>query len=208
LAEKALSEMGITFLFAPLYHPAMRHAMPVRRELGFRTIFNLLGPLSNPAGANAQLIGVPDANMVHLLATALDRLGEKRGIVVHTDGWDEITLTGPTTAAKLIGNGVVRLSLTARDFGLSPVTPRDLLGGDAKTNADLITKILQGQLIPQRRVVVANAACALWIAQGTDGHQKLSLKEAVKLAEQSIDSGKAFEKLKKLAELSPSVKAL
>jgi anthranilate phosphoribosyltransferase len=208
LAERALEKIGIAFLFAPRFHPAIRHAMPVRRELGFRTVFNCLGPLSNPARANAQLIGVPEKRLVETLSRALSRLGEKRGLVVHTNGWDEVTLTGATTAAR-IKKGVVRhLSLTPRDFGLAPVKPRDLTGGNARRNADIILSVLKGRPGPQRRVVVANAACTLWIAGGISGRDPISLKEAVQVAEYAIDSGAALEKLKKLANMSPSTKSL
>ena len=204
-AQKALDEIGIAFLFAPRYQPVLRHAMPVRRELGFRTIFNILGPLTNPAGANAQLIGVPEARLTQDMALAMIRLGEKRGMVIHTEGWDEITLTGPTTVVRIRGGSTVSLALTPRDFGLEPVTPHDLQGGDARKNASLILKILEGRPLPQRRVVVANAAAAIWNAGGRSGHE-IPLKEAVKIAQEAIDSGAALHKLQKLSRFNPSAR--
>jgi anthranilate phosphoribosyltransferase len=202
-AHQALKKIGIAFFFAPKYHPAMRHAMPVRRELGFRTIFNLLGPLSSPAGAHVQLVGVPEKELVETIAQTLAKLGEKHGLVIHTEGWDEVTLTGASIAFRVIGNSLQRLYLTPGDFGLAPVREKDLSGGTARQNAGIILRVLQGQNSPQRRVVVANAACLLWIAGGAGNRQKLSIKEAVRLAEHSIDSGSALEKLNALRQISP-----
>ena len=202
-AKEALKKTGIAFFFAPKYHPAMRRVMPVRRELSFRTIFNLLGPLSNPAGAHVQLIGVPEKELVETIAQALAKLGEKHGLVVHTEGWDEVTLTGASIAFRVVGHSLQRLYLTPGDFGLAPVRESDLAGGSARQNAGIILNVLYGQTSPQRRVVIANAACLLWIAGGAGNRQKISIKEAVQMAEHSIDSGSALEKLEALKRVSP-----
>jgi anthranilate phosphoribosyltransferase len=202
-AGRAIEEVGIGFLFAPAVHTAMKHAMPARRELRMRTVFNLLGPLTNPAGATAQVVGVFDANLTELIARALDELGVKRAFVVHgADGMDEISLSGETYLAELRSGAIRSYTIVPEDFGLRRA-PRDAIrGGDAKHNAEIIHKILGRDLLyrdhgAHREIVLANASAALVAA----GRAKDFL-DGVQLAKQSIDSGSAREKLDALIRFS------
>lgn len=205
VVEQCINNNGIGFLFAPAFHPAMKHAMPIRRELGVRTVFNLLGPLTNPARANVQLIGVYDPNLTVVMANVMAQMGHRAGLVVHSHGWDEITLEGPTQVSELFKKKVRSYKLTHRDFGLPKIPTKYLAGGDAVQNAAMITEILEGDDIPARHVVVANAAALIWIAERTFKNPKMTLKEAVKKAEFSIDSGAALQKCRSLAETSHSI---
>ncbi len=195
---RCIDEVGIGFLFAPSMHPAMRHAGPVRKQLGVRTAFNMLGPLTNPAGAGIQVIGVYEGRIVPLAARALASLGTRRAMVVHgCDGMDEITLAGPTRFAE-VRNGEVREGEVApADFGVSEATAADIAGGGAAENAARIRAVLAGEAGPCRDVVVANASAALRMAGRGD-----SWLESATLAERSIDSGAAAAKLAALARLS------
>jgi anthranilate phosphoribosyltransferase len=191
----AIREVGIGFLFAPALHPAMRHAQPARLELKMRTVFNLLGPLANPAGANVQIVGAPSAAAARLLAQALAQLGLCRGFVVHgSDGLDEITTTGPTLVLEIASGAVREYTVTPDDFGLPAASAEDLRGGDAAVNERIARDILAGVRGPRRDIVLANAAAAL-VAAG----RARDFREGVALAADSIDSGAARRKLEELA---------
>ena len=195
---RSIDEVGMGFLFAPKIHGAMRHAQPVRAELKMRTVFNLLGPLTNPAGAAAQVVGVFERRLVPLLAQALLRLGVERAFVVHgSDGLDEITTTGPTFVAEVRAGEVNEKTLTPLDFGLAVSQPEDLTGGDAAENAAILQSILNAEPGPRRDIVLANAAAAL-VAAG----QARDFKTGAVAAAESIDSGKAREKLNELVRFT------
>ncbi len=192
---RAIREVGIGFLYAPALHPAMRHAQPARLELKMRTVFNLLGPLANPAGATAQLVGAPSEAAARLMAQALARLGLQRGFVVHgSDGLDEITTTGRTLVFEIAAGSVREYWLQPADFGVPVAHPQDLRGGDVETNAAIAREILAGARGPRRDIVVANAAAAL-VAAG----KAATFREGAELAAASIDSGAALGKLEALA---------
>ena len=195
---EAIARIGIGFLFAPAMHTAMKHAMPARREVGGRTVFNLLGPLTNPAGASAQVVGVPAAPLVEKLGKALAELGTKRAFVVHgVDGLDEISLSDETEVADVQGHSVRRYRIAPEDFGVARAPREPLAGGDAAANAQLIRRILEGEAGPRRDFVCINAAAAL-VAAG----RAADFKEGARLAAQSIDSGAAREKLEALIAFS------
>ena len=200
---RCIDEIGIGFMYAPLLHTAMKHVMPARREIGVRTVFNLLGPLTNPAGANAQLIGVASAGLTEPLARVLAELGTIRAFVVHgADGLDEISNTGESQISE-VHQGVVRSSrVRPEDFGLPRATIRDLRGGDRGENAQIIRLVLGGEPGPRRDIVLMNAAAAL-----VAGGKARDLKEGVGMASQSIDSGAAASKLAALVERSQSLAA-
>ncbi len=193
-----LEEVGIAFLFAPAMHSAMKYVQPVRRELRLRTVFNLLGPLTNPARATCQVVGVYSSDLVEKLAEALSMMGLHRALVVHgSDGLDEITVTGPTRVGEVREGQVHTYEVTPEEFGLNRATLDDLAGGDAAVNAELIRNVLAGRKSAHRDVVLLNAAAAL-VAAGRADH----LRDGVPLAAKSIDSGAALEKLRKLIEFS------
>jgi anthranilate phosphoribosyltransferase len=195
---RCIDEVGIGFLYAPLLHTAMRHVMAARREMGIRTVFNMLGPLTNPASANAQVIGVYAVSLTEPLARVLAELGTFRAFVVHgADGLDEISTTGESRISE-VREGVVR-SFTVRpeDFGLARATMADLLGGDRTQNADIIRALLNGEPGPKRDIVLMNAAAAL-----VAGARARDLKDGVELAARSIDGGAARTKLTALVALS------
>ncbi|MCJ7655173.1 MAG: anthranilate phosphoribosyltransferase, partial [Dehalococcoidia bacterium] len=157
-----LKEVGIGFMFAPVFHPAMKYAAVPRREIGIRTVFNILGPLTNPAGAKAQVLGVGDESLIEKLALVLQGLGCQHALLVHgEDGLDEITITGKTHVCELKNGRIKRYALSPKDFGLSRASPDSIKGGDTKANADFLRNILAGALGPQRDVVLMNAAAAL-----------------------------------------------
>jgi anthranilate phosphoribosyltransferase len=193
-----LEEVGIAFLFAPALHSAMKHVQTARRELRLRTVFNLLGPLTNPAHASAQVVGVYSAALVEKLAEALSMLGLHRALVVHgLDGLDEITITAPTRIAE-VREGLVRTyEVTPEEFGMNRGTLEEISGGDAAANADIIRDILAGKKSPRRDVVLLNAAAALVAASRAD-----RLADALPLASKSIDSGAAAEKLHALVRFA------
>jgi len=196
--EKCLDEIGIGFLFAPMMHGAMKYAAGVRKELGFRTIFNLLGPLTNPAGANAQVIGIYDSSRLKQIASVLKLLGTRQAFVVHgSDGLDEITLTGTTNVCELVNGQVKEYTLEPENFELTACKAKDISGGTPEENANIIKNILSGEQGPKRDIVLMNAAaaiCAGGIAE--------NLKVAMHLARQSIDTGSAEKKLNDLCRLS------
>lgn len=195
---RCIDEVGIGFLYAPLLHTAMKHVMAARREMGIRTVFNLLGPLTNPAGANAQVIGVYAAALTEPLARVLAELGTVRAFVVHgADGLDEISNTGESQIAE-VREGVVRtFAVRPEDFGLPRASMADLQGGDREENARIIRAVLDGEPGPKRDIVLMNAAAAL-----VAGGRARDLKEGVALAARSIDSGAARAKLDALIALS------
>jgi anthranilate phosphoribosyltransferase len=194
-AARAIREVGIGFLYAPAIHTAMKHAQPVRKDLKVRTVFNLLGPLTNPSGATAQLVGAPSTQAAELMAGALAALGLKRGFVVHGhDGLDEITITGPTSAWEIREGCVERRTLEPADFGIQPARPEDLRGGDQHRNLEISNAILCGARGPQRDIVLVNAAAAL-VAVG----KATNFLEGVAIAAVSVDSGAARRKVEELA---------
>jgi len=193
-----LKKIGIVFLFAQAMHPAMKYAQPARRDLRLRTVFNLLGPLTNPAGASAQVVGVYAESLVEKLAGALRMLGVSRALVVHgSDGLDEITITGETKIAEARPRQLLVYKVAPEHFGLQRAPLKSILGGDARTNAEIIRAILNGEKSPRRDVVLLNAAAALMAASKTE-----NLKDAMPIANQSLDSGAAREKLEKLVEFT------
>ena len=191
---EAIAKVGIGFLFAPAVHKAVRHAMSARRQIGTRTVFNLLGPLTNPAGATVQLVGVFSESVIEKVARALAELGVERAFVVHgLDGLDEISLSAETIAAE-VQNGSVRMfRIRAEDFGLMREPREALLGGDAKNNSQILVALLSGEKGPKRNLALANASAAL-VAAGLAG----DFREGVRVAAQAIDSGAALAKLNAL----------
>jgi len=195
-SARAIREIGIGFLFAPAVHTAMKHAQPVRAELKLRTVFNLLGPLTNPAGATAQIVGAPSEPTAQLMAEALAMLGLRRGFVVHgSDGLDEITTTGPTLAFEIRNGAVERRELEPADFAVPPATPEDLKGGDQTRNLEIARSVLTGDRGPHRDIVLANAAAALLAAGLVE-----TLLEGTAVAAVSIDTAAAWGRVKALAE--------
>lgn len=198
-AAGAICDIGIGFLFAPNLHPAMKYAAPVRRELKLRTMFNLIGPLANPAKARRQLIGAPSPEAAKLMAEALAALGTDHSFIVHGhDGLDEITTTGPTDVYEVRAGKVDKHLWMPSDFGVKRAFGEDLLGGDAGRNAHVVLEILTGGQGPRRDIVLVNAAAGM-VAAGLAG----DLRTAVKLAEKSIDSGAASAKLDDLRKNFP-----
>jgi anthranilate phosphoribosyltransferase len=200
---QCVDEAGIGFLYAPLLHTAMKYVMAARREMGVRTVFNMLGPLTNPAGANAQVIGVYSGALCEPLARVLAELGTLRAFVVHgADGLDEISNTGESHICE-VHEGVVRASrVRPEDFGMPRAGIADLQGGDREENAQIIRQILAGEPGPRRDIVLMNAAAALVV-----GGKARDLKEGVALAAQSVDSGGAAGKLSALVRLSQRLAA-
>ena len=198
LVERCIAEAGIGFLMAPRHHGAMRHVAGARMELGTRTIFNLLGPLSNPAGASRQLIGVFAERWVEPLAEVLRSLGSRHVWVVHgRDGLDEITTTGATAVAELKDGEIRRFDIAPEDFGVAPASPEALKGGDAETNALALNAVLDGHDGPFRDIVLINSAAALVVAGKVD-----DVREGVAMAAEALDGGKARAVLARLVEVS------
>ncbi len=193
-----LAQVGFAFLFAPFQHPAMKHAVGARRELGVRTVFNVLGPLTNPAGARRQLVGVYDESLVEKLARVLIELGALRAMVVHgAGGLDELSTVGPTTIAEWDGSELSVYEIEPVDLGIEPVPVESLAGGDARHNAAAIRAVLEGRGGPQADIVALNAAAAIYLGGGADG-----LQSGMYAALQSIESGAAVERLDALIETS------
>lgn len=193
-----LKEIGLCFMFAVNYHHAMRFASPVRKELGIRTLFNILGPLANPAGANYELMGVYDEDLVEPLANVLLNLGVKRGIVVHgKDGLDEISLSAETVCCEIRDGELKSYSLKPEDLGFSKCAKEKLVGGNPIQNAEIIKDILKGVKSEKRDAVIMNAAACIYMVK-----DHITLNEAARLAEETIDSGKAEEQLHRFIELS------
>jgi anthranilate phosphoribosyltransferase len=195
---RSIRETCFGFLFAPAYHPAMKHAMPIRRELPMRTVFNLLGPISSPAGVRRQLLGVAEAHLVPLMAGALARLDTDRALVVHgADGLDELSLGGVNSALLVEGQRVVEVEIDGAAFGLARAPVTALGGGDAQLNSAIALSILGGEPGPARDVVVLNAGAALFVAGRAD-----SVGDGVRLAAEAIDSGQAAEVVTSAAAVS------
>jgi anthranilate phosphoribosyltransferase len=193
-----IKEAGIGFMFAPRYHPAMKHVQPVRKALGFRTVFNILGPLANPAGANAQVLGVADETLMPIVAEALNLLGVRRATIVHSNGLDEISTMGPTKITELKEGKLTEWTLYPGDCAIKMVTSDLLIGGDAKNNAEIVKNILTGKdKGPRKDIVVLNAAAAIIVGGLSD-----DFASSVKIAEQSIISTEALNRLEKLVKLS------
>jgi len=196
--ERCIAGIGIGFLFAPALHGAMKYAIGPRREIGVRTIFNILGPLTNPAGADCQVMGVYRADLVEKLAGVLHRLGCRHGFVVHgSDGMDEMTLTGETLVAEVTPAGVRLSTVAPEQLGLARCPMEVLKGGDATANAAIVRSVLSGEQGPRRDIVLLNAAYAL-VAAG----KAASPAEGLTLAAEAIDSGRAVAQIGKLAELT------
>ena len=198
VVERTLSDANIAFFFAPTFHPAMKHAGPTRRELGIRTVFNLLGPLTNPAGATRQIVGVPRSELTEPIARALMLLGSARAWVVHgADGIDEISTTGHTKVSECRDGAVNTFYIHPSDFGVSKASPDELRGGDAVQNAGIIRHVLSGQRGAHRDVVVFNAGAALFVAGKVS-----SVDDGIRAAEAAIESGAASATLAAMVRLS------
>ncbi|MFA5361792.1 MAG: anthranilate phosphoribosyltransferase [Candidatus Omnitrophota bacterium] len=196
--ESCLNDIGICFLFAQNLHPAMKHVMPARKTIGKRTMFNILGPLTNPAGAAHQLLGVYNSALTETLARVLANLGTVHALLVHgQDGLDEVSTIAGTTICELRKGEFKNFELQPEDYGFKKTSLESLAGGSAQENAAILLELLKGKKGPQRDIVILNAACALYAADKTN-----SIIEGIALAERSIDSGKAFEKLELLKEYS------
>ncbi|MBU3958965.1 MAG: anthranilate phosphoribosyltransferase [Candidatus Omnitrophica bacterium] len=194
--KQCLDDIGIAFLFAQNFHPAMKYAMPARKEIGAKTIFNILGPLTNPAGATHQLVGVFDARWTEMLARVLGNLGTVHALVVRgEDGLDEISTTATTLISEEYKGRINNYKVSPEDFGFKRANPQDLTGGTAADNARIVMDILNGKTGPRRDIVVLNAAAAIYTADKVK-----SIKEGIKLASDSIDSARALERLELLKE--------
>jgi anthranilate phosphoribosyltransferase len=199
--KTCVQEVGIGFLFAPVFHPAMRFAAAPRREIGIRTVFNILGPLCNPAGATSQLLGVADEGLLEKMALVLRGLGCRHAVVVHGgDGLDEVTTTGATRICELKDGEVRGYSVTAEELGLERAGPESLSGGALDENAAILRGVLEGRPGPRRDVVLANAAAALLA-----GDSVQTLADGVSLAAKTVDGGHALAKLERLVELTGSL---
>ena len=196
IVEEAINEIGIGFMFAPLYHGSMKYAMKARTECGIRSIFNMLGPLTNPAAASCQLLGVFAPELTEMFAQALKLLGVKKAFVVHGhDGMDEITTTDLTRVTEMDQDSIRSYDLDPLDFFADYASPKDLKGGDVKENAAITLAILKGEKGPKRDIVLLNAGAGLVAAEMAD-----TVKAGIALAEEAVDSGRALEKLTALAE--------
>ena len=194
VVERTLHDANIAFFFAPTFHPSMKHAAQTRRELGIRTAFNLLGPLTNPAGARRQIVGVPKPELTELLARALLMLGSDRAWVVHgADGIDEISTTGYTKVSECRAGAVNTFYIHPVDFGLHKASPADLLGGDAARNAEIVKDVLGGALGAPRDVVLLNAGAGLFVAG-----RSASVREGIAHAAEAIDTGAALKTLESM----------
>jgi anthranilate phosphoribosyltransferase len=187
---KIIQDTGIVFLFAPSHHPAMKHVMAARQDLGCRTVFNLLGPLANPAGAEAQILGVYAEHLTGTIAEVLHLLGVSRAMVVFGSGLDEITVTGETTVTELDGGKMKNYTISPEQFGLARAARAELLGGDPEENARIIRSVFAGKKGAARDIVLMNAGAAIYV-----GGRAGTLAEGIRLAAGSIDSGKANRKL-------------
>ncbi len=198
VVEQTLRDANIAFFFAPTFHPSMRHAAPIRREMGIRTTFNLLGPLTNPAGATRQIVGVPRPELTQVMARALMLLGAKRAWVVHgAGGIDEISTTGHTKVSECRDGAVHTFFIHPAQFGLAKAAPADLQGGDAAENATIIGHVLAGRKSPARDIVLLNAGAALLVAGRVS-----SVSEGISRAGAAIDSGAAQDTLDRMVQSS------
>lgn len=198
--EKCLFETGFGFLFAPLFHPAMKYAIGPRREMGIRTIFNILGPITNPAGAKRQILGVFSSKLTETLARVLGNLGAEDAMVVHgEDGLDEITIADSTKVSRFSKGKVENIYLAPEDFGLERGKRDDLIGGDKDENAKISLQILKGEKGAKRDIVIINSAAAIVIAGKTD-----DFRIGVEMAKDALDSGRALRKLEDIRRVSNS----
>jgi anthranilate phosphoribosyltransferase len=198
VVERSLETVGIAFFFAPTFHPSMRHAGPVRRELKVRTAFNLLGPLTNPAGSKRQLVGVPHSELTELIARSLLLLGSERAWVVHgADGIDEMSTTGHTKVSECRNGAVSTFYVHPADFGIPKAERKDLQGGDAAANAAILRDVLAGAKSPRRDVVLLNAGASLFV-----GGKAASVRDGIEQAAHAIDSGAARRKLEAMIQAS------
>lgn len=196
--ERCLKEVGIAFLFAQNFHPAMKFAMPARRQIAGRTIFNLLGPLSNPAGATHQMVGVYGLKWLDIFAQALLNLGTQHALVVSSeDGLDEISIAALTHVAEVKGGQINKFEITPQDYGILKSSLDDIRGGSAQENAEILLSVLKGEAGPCRDIVLLNSAAAIYAAD-----KAVSIKEGMELAGRSVDSGAALKKLELLREFS------
>lgn len=196
--EKCINEIGIGFLYAPIFHGAMKHAAGPRQEIGIRSIFNLLGPVTNPAGASVQVLGVYEQSLTDKIALVLKRLGTKEAFVVCGEGtFDEISICGPTKVSHLKDADVNTFQMTPEEYDFKRAGLEDIVGGNAKENANIVRHILDGARGPKRDMVLLNAAAAFVAAGRCD-----NFKEGIRIAENSIDSGRAQEKLNQLIEFT------
>lgn len=197
-ARQCLREAGICFMFAPLYHQSMKHAMIPRKELGFKTVFNILGPLTNPASAKRQVIGVFSPILLAKVAQVLQLLGSERVMVVHgSDGLDEITVTGPTRVAELENGRIIEYEIDPKELGLAAYAAAEIAGGSPEENALIMRNVLLGEKGAYRDIVVLNAAASIYVSGKAS-----SLQEGVQISQLMIDSGQAYATLQRLAEVS------
>lgn len=200
--KECLDQVGLAFLFAQRLHPAMKNVAAVRKTLGVKTIFNILGPLTNPAQATHQVMGVYSRELTEPMAHVLKNLGLKKALVVHgSDGMDEITTTGKTFVSEFNGREVISYDIDPYEMGIAQAKIEDFAGGDAKENAAIALKILKGEYGPRRNIVLMNAAYALYTAQAVE-----SLMQGLRMAEHAVDSGRSFTKLEELKEFTRRVR--
>ncbi|MDM7912226.1 MAG: anthranilate phosphoribosyltransferase [Methanotrichaceae archaeon] len=195
--KAAIESLGIGFMLAPLFHPAMKRVAPIRRELGMRTVFNILGPLTNPAGAKAQIMGVYDPRLCEKLAQVLKLLGSDRAMVVHGCGMDEITNTGKTVVSELKGGDVKSYSLHPEDFGYPLARAEDIAGGTPEENARKLVNVLKGERSPARDIIAMNSGAAIYVSGLAS-----TLQDGARMAEASLDSGSALQTLKRMVEMN------
>ncbi len=199
--ERSLYEVNFGFLFAPLFHPAMKYAIGPRKEIGIRTIFNILGPLTNPAGAKRQLLGVFSEKLTDIIAMVLCNLGSEYAMVVHgKDGMDEITTIDETVVARCMDGKVETFTMRPEEFGIKRATMNDILGGDKDYNAEITLQILSGRKGPRRDIVCINAAMGLIVAGKADGYL-----EAMEMVNEVIDSGNAMKKLEEIKRFTNTI---
>lgn len=196
--QSCLTEVGIAFLFAPLFHPAMKHALGPRKEIGIRTVFNLLGPLTNPAGANTQMVGLYRKDLTHLIAEVLRNLGSRAAVVVHgEDHSDEISITGKTTISELKNGAIESYQIEPEEVGLKRSSLEVIRGGAPEKNANILLGILQREPGPSRDVILLNAAAVFMAAE-----KGSNLRDGIEIAKESIDSGRAMKKLEELIQFT------
>lgn len=199
--QQCLQQIGICFMFAQAFHPALKYAAATRREIGIRTVFNILGPLANPAGAQAQLVGIADRALLERMALVLQNLGCAHALVVHgEDGLDEVTISAKTFVCELKGANINSYSISPEDFGITRASPDTLKGGNSRENAELLRSVLSGASGPQQDVVLMNASAVLMA-----GDKIKTFRQGVALAKEAIDSGRALAKLEQLVQFSQSL---
>ncbi|MFH1821926.1 MAG: anthranilate phosphoribosyltransferase [Methanobacteriota archaeon] len=194
--QRCIEKVGIGFMFAPIFHGAMKHAAPVRRELGVRTVFNVLGPLTNPAGAEAQVIGVYDGALTEKMASVLNRLGCKRAMVVHgVDGLDEISTLGATKISELEDGRINTYFVEPQDFGIATAKPKEIAGEGINGNSKMLLRVVRGEIGPLRDILLLNSAAAIVV-----GGRARDIRGGLSIAAEAIDSGHAYEKVVQLVD--------